>query len=109
MDGWMDGQTYGRMYRFQLYSTGGIRTYVRTSVRLSVPPLGAPLRMDGWMDGQTYGRTYRFPLYSTGLRPLRFPPGPLPKKLKNGLSVYFLCTRSHDIDFKYFVNFSRSS
>ena len=24
------------------------------------------------------GRTYRFPLYSTGLRPLRFPPGPLP-------------------------------
>ena len=40
---------------------GGGRTYVRT-------------------DGRTYGRTYRFPLYSTGLRPLRFPPGPLPKK-----------------------------
>ena len=33
-----------------------VRTYVRTDVR-----------------------TYRFPLYSTGLRPLRFPPGPLPK------------------------------
>ena len=26
---------------------------------------------------QTNGRTDRFPLYSTGLRPLRFPPGPL--------------------------------
>ena len=27
---------------------------------------------------QTNRRMYRFPLYSTGLRPLRFPPGPLP-------------------------------
>ena len=31
-------------------------------------------------DGRTDVRTDRFPLYSTGLRPLRFPPGPLPKK-----------------------------
>ena len=38
-------------------------------------------KMDGWTDGRADGRdgrTYRFPLYSTGLRPLRFPPGPLP-------------------------------
>ena len=36
---------------------------------------------DGHTDVRTYGRTYRFPLYSTGLRPLRFPPGTLPKNL----------------------------
>ena len=35
-------------------------------------------RTDGRMDGRTDGRTYRFPLYSTGLRPLRYPLGPLP-------------------------------
>ena len=35
---------------------------------------------DGKMDGRMDG-TYRFPLYSTGLCPLRFLPGPLPKKL----------------------------
>ena len=29
---------------------------------------------------QTDGWTYIFPLHSIGLRPLRFPPGPLPKK-----------------------------
>merc|ERR1712198_660512 len=37
---------------------------------------GALLETDE--EGRTDGRTYRFPLYSTGLRPLRFPPGPLP-------------------------------
>ena len=30
---------------------------------------------------QTDGRTCRCPLYSIGLCPLRFPPGPLPKKI----------------------------
>ena len=30
------------------------------------------------MDVCMYAQMYRFPLYSTGLRPLRFPPGPLP-------------------------------
>ena len=39
------------------------------------------------MDVRMYGRTYRFPLYSTGLRPLRFPPGPLPKKPSGELSA----------------------
>ena len=42
---------------------------------------------------RTYGRTYRCPLYSTGLRPLRYPPGPLPKKInhmKSALNDMFL-------------------
>merc|ERR1712175_55761 len=50
--------------------------------------LGQPLRSlggDGRTDGRTDVRTDRFPLYSTGLRPLRFPPGPLPKKGLRGL------------------------
>ena len=34
----------------------------------------------GRTDVRTYVQTYRFPLYSTELRPLRFPPGPMPKK-----------------------------
>ena len=32
-----------------------------------------------------YGYTDIFPLYSTGLCPLRFSPGPLPKKRKRGI------------------------
>ena len=41
----------------------------------------------GGTDGRTYVRTDRFPLYSTGLRPLRFPPGSLPKKRAKAKAV----------------------
>ena len=65
--------------------------YVRPPVRLSVllfiqggpGPANQGDQPQGWR-GRAYGctdaQTNRFPLYSTGLRPLRFPPGPLPKK-----------------------------
>ena len=48
---------------------------------------GMDVRTDGWMDV----RIYRFPPHSTGLRPLRSPPGPLPKK-KDESPESFHCT-----------------
>ena len=48
------------------------------------------------------GRTYRFPLYSTGLRPLRFPPGPLPKNdhqkihASSSTAIHHKCQPNHD-------------
>ena len=55
-------------------------------LHLPLRGLGLPLiGLRGGTCGRTYVRTdvwmYRFPLYSTGLRPLRFPLGPLPKNL----------------------------
>ena len=66
-----------------------VRLYVCPSVCPSIRPSnferpepaseGASRGGDVRTYGRTDVRTYRFPLYSTGLRPLRFPPGPLPK------------------------------
>ena len=41
---------------------------------------GLAYERPGLASKEHRGQMYRFPLYSTGFRPLRSPPGPLPKK-----------------------------
>ena len=66
-------------YRGNLY----VGLYLHKAVR---PSCERPASASEGLKGRTYVRmyvqTYRFPLYSTGLRPLQFPPGPMPNKTK---------------------------